>query len=56
MQGTQYASRESTLCMEHFVALQCTLAEFFGIGEGFNPLTHTDIHTQTHACPTRCPL
>ena len=25
MQGTQYAPRESILCMEHFVALQCTL-------------------------------
>ena len=24
MQGTQYAPRESILCMEHFVALQCT--------------------------------
>ena len=23
MQGTQYAPRESILCMEHFVALQC---------------------------------
>ena len=26
MQGTQYAPRESILCMEHFVALQCTLS------------------------------
>ena len=26
MQGTQYAPRESILCMEHFVALQCTRA------------------------------
>ena len=26
MQGTQYAPRESILCMEHFVALQCILA------------------------------
>ena len=25
MQGTQYAPRESILCMEHFVALQCML-------------------------------
>ena len=25
MQGTQYAPRESILCMEHFVALQCSL-------------------------------
>ena len=25
MQGTQYAPRESILCMEHFVALQCVL-------------------------------
>ena len=25
MQGTQYAPRESILCMEHFVALQCRL-------------------------------
>ena len=25
MQGTQYAPRESILCMEHFVAQQCTL-------------------------------
>ena len=25
MQGTQYAPRESILCMEHFVALQCLL-------------------------------
>ena len=24
MQGTQYAPRESILCMEHFVALQCS--------------------------------
>ena len=24
MQGTQYAPRESILCMEHFVALHCT--------------------------------
>ena len=24
MQGTQYAPRESILCMEHFVALQST--------------------------------
>ena len=28
MQGTQYAPRESILCMEHFVALQC-LTYFF---------------------------
>ena len=27
MQGTQYAPRESILCMEHFVALQRTLAD-----------------------------
>ena len=25
MKGTQYAPRESILCMEHFVALQCML-------------------------------
>ena len=25
MQGTQYAPRESILCMEHFVALQCII-------------------------------
>ena len=25
MQGTQYAPRESILCVEHFVALQCRL-------------------------------
>ena len=25
MQGTQYAPRESILCMEHFVALQCMI-------------------------------
>ena len=25
MQGTQYAPRESILCMEHFVALQCSI-------------------------------
>ena len=25
MQGTQYAPRESILCMEHFVALQCVV-------------------------------
>ena len=25
MQGTQYAPRESILCMEHFVALQCLI-------------------------------
>ena len=25
MHGTQYAPRESILCMEHFVALQCYL-------------------------------
>ena len=25
MQGTQYAPRESILCMEHFVALQSTI-------------------------------
>ena len=24
MQGTQYAPRESILCMEHFLALHCT--------------------------------
>ena len=24
MQGTQYAPRESILCMEHFVALHCS--------------------------------
>ena len=30
MQGTQYAPRESILCMEHFVALQCTYFISFG--------------------------
>ena len=29
MQGTQYAPRESILCMEHFVALQSTLELIF---------------------------
>ena len=28
MQGTQYAPRESILCMEHFVALQCIHRKF----------------------------
>ena len=27
MQGTQYAPRESILCMEHFVALHCTYSD-----------------------------
>ena len=27
MQGTQYAPRESILCMEHFVALQTTFTD-----------------------------
>ena len=27
MQGTQYAPRESILCMEHFVALHCAYAQ-----------------------------
>ena len=30
MQGTQYAPRESILCMEHFVALQCSIKFKFG--------------------------
>ena len=29
MQGTQYAPRESILCMEHFVALQCFFFKTF---------------------------
>ena len=32
MQGTQYAPRESILCMEHFVALQCYLGSIMIIG------------------------
>ena len=37
MQGTQYAPRESILCMEHFVALQCRLSHQtpFGRSYGF---------------------
>ena len=31
MQGTQYAPRESILCMEHFVALQGTFSDFVTI-------------------------
>ena len=30
MQGTQYAPRESILCMEHFVALQCPHTVVYG--------------------------
>ena len=36
MQGTQYAPRESKLCMEHFVALQCAN-------------THTHTHRAKHS-------
>ena len=32
IQGTQYAPRESILCMEHFVALQCTSREHIVYG------------------------
>ena len=31
MQGTQYAPRESILCMEHFVALQCSKVIYTGL-------------------------
>ena len=31
MQGTQYAPRESILCMEHFVALQCSLLQYINV-------------------------
>ena len=29
MQGTQYAPRESILCMEHFVALQGITGDYY---------------------------
>ena len=34
MQGTQYAPRESILCMEHFVALQCIISLVFIVLNG----------------------
>ena len=53
MQGTQYAPRESILCMEHFVALQCihTIPKFmvmtetstFGIFYGRNVWAETSV-------------
>ena len=33
MQGTQYAPRESILCMEHFVALQCSHIRYMTIDQ-----------------------
>ena len=33
MQGTQYAPRESILCMEHFVAQQCILKFTYFVDE-----------------------
>ena len=41
MQGTQYAPRESILCREHFVALQCCILHLITI-----------LHT--HAIVGRC--
>ena len=35
MQGTQYAPRESILCMEHFVALQCIPGKVWHISAFF---------------------
>ena len=37
MQGTQYAPRESILCMEHFVALQCMIHAYTSVGGTVNP-------------------
>ena len=55
MQGTQYAPRESILCMEHFVALQGTL-HFANIAWSFTtgnvldiPETKSWVTYKTHA-------
>ena len=37
MQGTQYAPRESILCMEHFVALQSLASFSWDIGKECRP-------------------
>ena len=39
MQGTQYAPRESILCMEHFVALQCCNTDTYDIIVNVNMCT-----------------
>ena len=35
MQGTQYAPRESILCMEHFVALHGSISKAFTVNIAF---------------------
>ena len=43
MQGTQYAPRESILCMEHFVALQCSFTSI-------SSLCIRTVHALTRLC------
>ena len=43
MQGTQYAHRESILCMEHFVALQCSNMNATSFITGFTHMLHQNM-------------
>ena len=47
MQGTQYAPRESILCMEHFVALQSQEVSPFSAGDHKAALNRHERMTNT---------
>ena len=57
MQGTQYAPRESILCMEHFVALQCIISyQYFRVFHYFVYNKILQVWCLMVSIPDLCPL